>query len=271
MTDRRWLVAVAVAGLTIFALSFVNAWIAHERELRGEGFRLVQIGLGAWRGVGMPVLSAAAVLALLVGLGAFASLRRPAAVAAWLLLAGACVTLALIAAAAWPIGQDGHASSVRLTVGPLVPVGVVLAAVMVVGCAAVARPSSPLVGALVALVVVAVGAGVGARWLGLQWAEGTGQHWDEGSYTRPATAAEPAMTLTIDDGRFSLGDRWSGTWEASGWTVVLDDDPACPGSRGTYHAHGEGESDLRFVKVVDTCEDGARAAALETGIWARDP
>ena len=52
--------------------------------------------------------------------------------------------------------------------------------------------------------------------------------------------------------------------------MVIDDDPACPGSRGTYHAHGEADEGLRFVKVVDTCADGARARDFETGIWLRD-
>ena len=41
--------------------------------------------------------------------------------------------------------------------------------------------------------------------------------------------------------------------------------------RGTYHAHGAADDELRFVKVVDMCDDGARAADLETGIWERDP
>ena len=29
--------------------------------------------------------------------------------------------------------------------------------------------------------------------------------------------------------------------------------------------------DLRFVKIVDTCRDGERAADLESGIWVRQP
>jgi hypothetical protein len=52
--------------------------------------------------------------------------------------------------------------------------------------------------------------------------------------------------------------------------VTIDNDPACPDARGTYHAHGEGEADLSFVMVVDPCRDGERAADLETGIWERD-
>ena len=52
MTRRRWLVVIAVAGIAIFGLSFVNLWIVHERVVRGEGYRLVHVFLSAWRGVG---------------------------------------------------------------------------------------------------------------------------------------------------------------------------------------------------------------------------
>ena len=82
---------------------------------------------------------------------------------------------------------------------------------------------------------------------------------------------EPAETLTIAGDHVTIGDRWEGTWEWSGWTVTVDNDPACPDSRGTYHARDAGEENLRFVKVVDTCAEGARAADLETGIWVRVP
>jgi hypothetical protein len=158
-----------------------------------------------------------------------------------------------------------------MSVGPILPVGALLAALMVLAAGAVARPPAIAIGALAAIGLLALGGGVAARWVGLQWAEGSGEHWAEGSYTRAAAGDLPAATLTIEGGRFAIGERWAGTWESSGWTVVLDDDPSCPDSRGTYHAHGEGEADLRFVKVVDTCEDGARAAALEAGIWVRVP
>ena len=36
MTDRRALMVVAVAGLALFALSFVSGWIVHDREIGGE-------------------------------------------------------------------------------------------------------------------------------------------------------------------------------------------------------------------------------------------
>jgi hypothetical protein len=270
MTRSRWLVAIALAGVAIFALSFVNAWIVHDRELRGEGYRFVQYFLSAWRGLGMPVLTVAAVTALATAGWAVAALRRPS-LPAWPLMAGSVVVLGLMVAVAWPLSQDGHASSVDLSPGLLQPVGMVLGAVMFGGSMAVARPSrrDRLILALVAVAVIVAGAG--ARNLGLQLAEGTGRHWSEGSYTRPATGDRPAATLTIGDGTFRVDDRWAGTWEWSGWTVVIDDDPACPGSRGTYHAHGEADEGLRFVKVVDTCADGERAADFETGIWARVP
>lgn len=271
MTARGWWLVVAVSGIAIFGLSFVNGWIEHDRELLGEGYRHVRTGLGAWRTRGMPILTAAALLALVVGLGALVSARRPRMVPAGAMLIGSMVVLGLVAAHAMPLEQDGHASSVRLGIGPLLPIGALLAAAMVAGSAAAARPSRRSIGILVAGGVAVVLLGTGARWVGLQWAEGTGEHWADGSYRRPALADQPATTLTIEDGQYRLGDRWAGTWESSGWTVVLDDDPACAGSRGTYHAHGEGEADLRFVKVVDTCEDGARAATLESGIWERQP
>jgi hypothetical protein len=270
MTRTRWLVAITVAGVAIFGLSFVNAWIVHDREVRGEGYRYVQYFLSAWRGVGMPVLTVAAVTALATAGWAVGVIRRPS-LAAWPLMAGSVLVLGLMVAAAWPLSQDGHASSVDLSPGLLLPAGMVLAAVMFGGSMAVARPSrrERLVLAVVAVAVIVAGAG--ARNLGLQLAEGTGRHWSEGSYARPGTADRVAATLTIGDGTFRVDERWSGTWEWSGWTVVVDGDPACPGSRGTYHAHGEEDEALRFVKVVDTCQDGERAADFETGIWERLP
>ena len=121
------------------------------------------------------------------------------------------------------------------------------------------------------LAAAAFAGGGGGRWLGLQLAEGGGGHWEVGSYTRTATDGQPSETMTLTGETYRIGEAWSGTFESSGWTVVLDDDPACPTARGTYHGHAVDEADLRFVKVVDPCMDGARAADLETGIWRRDP
>lgn len=218
----------------------------------------------------MPVLTIAAFGALATALYALILRRRPSMVKLPL-LAGAVIVLGLVLSAAWPVARDGHASSVRLSVGFLLPLGAVLAGSMVVAAVNVIRPPRRWLVVTAGALAVALAAGVGGRWVGLQVAEGTGRHWSDGSYTRTATGSEPTETLVISDARVVIGDRWQGTWEWSGWTVVIDNDPACAGSRGTYHAHGVNEADLRFVKVVDTCEDGARGDDLETGIWYRDP
>jgi hypothetical protein len=270
VTRQRSLAVVAVAGVAIFALSLVNAWIVHDREVRGEGFRFVQTIASAWRGPGLPVLTIGVVAALTTGIGALLAWTGRVRVPGWALFLGAALALGLIGSAAWPVSQDGHASSVDLSPGLLLPVGLVLALAMVGGTFVVARPPTRVLGAAALIAVVAFGGGAAGRWFALQQVEGTGRHWSEGSYTRTATGGEPTETLTISGDRVEIGDRWAGSWEWSGWTVVIDNDPACPDSRGTYHAHGVGEEDLRFVMVVDTCQDGARAADLQTGIWERD-
>ena len=84
MTDRRALLAVAIAGVAIFALSFVNGWIFLDREVRGEGFRHSEILLSAWRSVAIPVLSLAAIIAAATAVAAIVILSetgRPAALA----------------------------------------------------------------------------------------------------------------------------------------------------------------------------------------------
>ena len=270
MTRTRWLWLVAGAGLAIFALSFVQGWIVQEREIRGEGYRFVQIFLSAWRGAAIPVTAAAAISALLVAVLAVVTAFGRQAASAPLLLTSALV-MGLIGASAWPVLQSGHASTVRLSAWWLLPVALALGSVMVVGSVAVTRPARRAVAGAVVLAVIAVVGGAGGRWWGLQLAEGTGRHWEVGSYQRTATGGEATATMTLTGQTYAIGDRWSGSFESSGWTVVLDDDPACPGARGTYHAHGVDEEDLRFVKVVDPCMDGARAADLEAGTWERAP
>ena len=270
MTSRRWLAVLVVVGIAIFALSFVNAWIVHDREVRGEGYRFVQHSVSAWRGVGMPVLSLGVVAALAVAVGAAFSLLGRLRVEPWLLVAGSFLTLGLIASTAWPVSQDGHASSVDLSPGIVLPFGFGLAILMVVAAVVLLRPSRRTTVAAAAIGLVALGAGAVGRSFALEAGEGTGRHWSEGSYTRTATEGEPTETLAIAGATVSISERWGGSWEWSGWTIVIDNDPACPDSRGTYHAHGVGDEDLRFVKVVDTCQDGARAADLETGTWERD-
>ena len=269
MTRRRWLLVVAASGLVIFVLSFLGGWLIHDREVLGEGYRSAQVALSAWRGPAVPVLALAVISALVVvGWAALAAWRS--ALPRWPLLWGSVAALGLLLATAAPISQDGHASRVDLTGGPLLALGIAAAVLMVVAAAVVEPPRRRVLAAAVAAVPVLMAVGAGGRWIGLQAAEGSGRHWSEGAYTRVATAGEPTETLTIGDGTFTVADRWSGTWEWSGWTVSLDDDPACPDARGTYHAHGTDGDGLRFVKIVDTCGDGARAADLETGIWERD-
>jgi hypothetical protein len=270
VTSRRWLAVLAVVGIAIFALSFVNAWIVHDREVRGEGYRFVQHSVGAWRGVGMPVLTLGVLAALAVGIGAGLTLLGWLRMTPRLLVAGSSLALGVIASIAWPASQDGHASSIDLSPGIVLPVGIGLAILMVVAAVAVARPSRGVIMAAAAIGVIALFGGALGQSFALDAGAGTGRHWSEGSYTRAATESEPTETLTIAGETVSISDRWRGSWEWSGWTVVIDNDPACPDSRGTYHAHGVGDADLRFVKVVDTCQDGARAADLETGTWVRD-
>ena len=273
MDRSRWLAVIALTGFGLFGLSFADGWILHDRELRGEGYRFVQTSLNAWRSVAVPMLSAGVLAALGTALAAAVHLRNPGVVPGWMPLAGATLALALIGASAVPIAQDGHASSVDLSAGWLSVIGIGLAGLMIVAAAMIAGPSPRLIVVLGLLGAVVFGVGAGGRLLGLQWGEGSGEHWSDGTYRRSATAGAPDQILSIEEGRFAIGDRWAGTWESSGWTVVLISDPACPDARGTYHAHGEGPSgtDLRFVKVVDTCEDGARAADLEAAIWVREP
>ena len=269
MTRTRWLTGVAGAGVAFFALSFVDGWLVQDRELRGEGYRYVQTVVSAWRAAGIPVVALAAVAALVTAAAALAPWRRWRVPAAAPVVTSALV-IALVAAAALPVRQDGHASSVDIRPGALLLVGAALALAMLAGSVAVARPRRGVLIGLAAMAAVA-GAGFGGRWGLLQAAEGTGRHWEEGSYERGATANLPAARLTIGDGTYRIEDGWSGTWQSSGWTVVLTGDPACPDARGTYHAHGEENDALRFVMVVDPCRDGERAAVLQAGIWERAP
>ncbi len=265
-----WLWLVAGAGVAIFALSFVQGWMVQEREVRGEGYRFVQIFLSAWRGAAIPVTAAAAVGALLAALLAVAGVLGRRSISTWMLFSSV-LAVGLIGASAWPVDQSGHASSVSLSPWWVLPMAFGLGGAMVIGSVAVAKPSRRVVAGALVLAVIAVVGGAGGRWWGLQLAEGTGRHWEVGSYERTATEGEATETMMLTGETYVIGERWSGAFESSGWTVVLDDDPACPSARGTYHAHGVDEEDLRFVMVVDPCMDGARAADLQAGTWERTP
>lgn len=271
MTERRWLIVLAVAGLAVFGLSFLDGWILQVREVRGEGYRWAETLYGAWRGIGMPVLTLAASLALLVGVGALLRLSGRWRTPDLALLAGSAGVVGLILASAWPVTHRTHTTTVDLSAWWLLPVGALLALVMLaasIGAAGAGR--RPLLSAgVLAVGVLAIGA-VG-RWQLLAASEGTGRHWTEGQYTRDASGDQPAETLVLTESTYEVAGRWGGELEWSGWTVIFDHDPACPGSRGTYHARDVGETAIRFVKVVDTCLDGERATDFETGIWRRDP
>jgi len=270
MTSSRALAIVAVIGVAIFALSFVNGWILHEREIRGEGYRHSVILLSAWRSVAIPVLSLGALLALATAAAAGARLAGTVSVPGRLLAGGSVASLALIASSVAPIGWNGHTTSVDLTPSALTWVGIGLAALMVATVAVAFPPSRRGWTVLGALGVLVLLAGVGGRQLVLSASGPSNQNWSDGTYVLAADG-QP-VTLVIADGRYRIGSRWAGTWEGSGgWTVALDDDPICPSSRGAYHAHGEGADgvDLRFVMIVDTCEDGERAQLLESGTWER--
>lgn len=271
MTERRWLLVVAVTGIALFGLSFLDAWILQVREVRGEGYRWVETSYGAWRGIGMPVLTLAALLALVVGVSALARLSGRWRTPDLLLLAGSSAALGLVLASAWPVTHRAHTTTVDLTPSWLLPVGALLGLLMGAGSIAVSRVGRRAVLSAAVLVLGVVAIGAVGRWQLLAASEGTGRHWTEGRYTRAGTADQPTETLVLTETTYAVEGRWSGELEWSGWTIIFDHDPACPGSRGTYHARDVGEEDIRFVKVVDTCLDGERAADLETGIWRRDP
>lgn len=270
ISARRAAAVIAIAGLAIFALSFVPAWIFHDRVVTGEGHRDVFVNLSAWQAVAVPIVTAATVLALAVGLVALARAARPERVPGWLLVVGAALVLGLLLASAVPVWQVGHASRVTLTPGWALIVAIGLGVVMVGAAVAPVRPPGRVaIGSVLLALLVVAGGSVG-RSIGLNLREGDGRFWEAGSYTRPATGDEPAETISLDGSTYRIGDRWSGSFEWSGWTVVFDNDPACPDSRGSYHAHPAADAGIYFVRIVDTCLDGERGRDLETGIWARD-
>jgi hypothetical protein len=272
VTVRRATVIVALAGAAIFALSFVNGWIVHDLEVRGEGFRHSEILLSAWRSVAVPVLSIAPMVAIGTTVAALVMLARPGTLPRWLLVAGSLTVLAIVASSLVPLGWNGHTTSIDLRPGLLTVLGLMLASTMLAASIVAAEVNAARWVPIAIVGIVVAGLGVGGRWTVLELSGPSNQNWEDGTYVR--AGADPALTLEIEDGTYRIGDRWAGTWEGGGgWTVALDDDPACPGSRGAYHAHSAGADDagLRFVKIVDTCLDGERARDLEAGIWEREP
>lgn len=270
-SPRAALVVIVVVGVALVALSLVDGWIVHDREIRGEGYRHSQTFISAWRSVAVPVLSLGVVGAAATAALALARLAGVARVPAWTLPAGAVAALALVATSVAPLSSDSHVTSVDLGPGPLTWVGLALGVAMLAAAALVAAPGARgwlVLGVAGAVLLVA---GIGARSFLVTASAPSNQDWSDGTYVLDGSDAP--VELVIDDGTYRIGDRYAGTWEGSGgWTVALDDDPACPGSRGAYHARDEvGDGNLRFVRIVDTCEEGARAELLESGTWVRQP
>jgi hypothetical protein len=264
---RIALIVVLLAGLAILGLSFVPAWLVHDRIVLGEGFRRVHVELSAWTSQSWPVLSAAVLLATLGSALAVARLvRMPHPGSGWVLVA-ACAGLGLAAAGAVPVSQSGHASSVMLTADWGLLVAIALAGAGVVGAAVAAAPTRLVAAACAALVVIIVVGGWGGRVVELNLTEGTGRHYSEGSYTRPATGDQPAETLTFGATTITVGVRWSGQYEGSGRVVSISDDPACPDVRGSYHVDAAAGGGITWEMIVDTCANGARARDLTTGVW----
>jgi hypothetical protein len=270
MRSSRALAVVAVIGIAIFALSFVNGWIVHDREIRGEGYRHSETVLSAWRSVAVPVLTIGVVVALATAVAAVIRLTSIATVPSWLLAAGSVVSLALLATSLAPLGWDGHTTSIDLRPAILTWIGLGLAALMLAAVAVGVPPGMRTWTVLGVVGLAILVGGVAGRQVLLTASGPSNQNWSDGTYV--LDAPDGPVELVIADGTYRLGERWAGAWEGSGgWTVALDDDPACAGARGAYHAHGEGpeDMDLRFVMIVDTCEGGARAELLESGIWER--
>ncbi|HET7521460.1 MAG TPA: hypothetical protein VFK61_07985 [Candidatus Limnocylindria bacterium] len=282
MTRRAALVAVMAGGLLLLAGSFLDGWITHQREVRGEGYRLVTTLMSAWRSPVSPVLPIGIASGVFATVAAAAALLVPVTErlswrAIQVAAAASAGALAVVAAQLVPLGQDGRTSSVDLYPAWAAFAGLLLTAAMLALAWWALRPALTATGARrMAVVVAALGlviaaVAVAGRQVSLLAANPTGEHWSDGTYVRPATGDQPEETLVISDGHFQVGDRWSGTWSGKGLSIIIEDDPACPEARGAYHAHDEGPdgADLRFVALLDRCADGERQQDLETGIWER--
>jgi hypothetical protein len=264
------MLVAAGAGLAI--LSAVPAWLVHRRILMGEGSRLVVSEWNAWQHDSVPVVTAGVLVACAVSLLALARAVRWPRIPAWLLAVGAAAALGLLLGAAWPLEQRIGASSISLSAGVALAVGIVIAALLAAVAMALADRSRLLALGMVLVLALGLTGGIGGRVLGLTLrkaaVDGRG-----GVYARAATDGQPAETLTMRDGAYSAGDRWSGTFVRSGITIVFLDDPACPDTRGSYHAlpadEERGGDRIRLDAILDLCAGGERARDLETGIWVR--
>lgn len=255
---------LAVAGLAValLALSFVPAWLVHHRELQGEGYRSLVIGLTAWqlRSGSLPVLGGAVIV---VTASAVVALALPAA-RRWAIVALAA-SVGLLLAGFVPLTQVGHISRIWITPGWALGVAVVLVSATVALAANVARPGRRVVVVAAMALVVALAAGAGIRALQLQLFEGPSPNWSDGTWRQVDGSSGD---LLIDGRTFRLGE-WSGALEPAGINVIITEDPGCPEARGFYRVRNV-EAGVLWEKVVDVCADGARAEALE-GVWRRAP
>lgn len=267
---RRALTLLVAAGVGIVALSLVPAWLFHVRNVGGHGLTAISVSWSAWEGRAWPFLPVAAALAALLVIVATWSLLRPGRIAPGWPLAVAVACLALLIGSAIPLDRQGYASGVHLTPrwALLGAIGLAVAAVLA-GASRVRRPQW-LAAAAACLVLLAV-ATFGGRVVALDLAEGNPRHYADGTYLRPAADGQPAETLVILDGTFTIGNRWSGTITGRGLVAVLTGDPACPDVRGAYRVFAAGGDDIRWNLIVDLCADGERAADLTTGTWQRQP
>jgi len=259
-----------LAALGIVGISFVPAWLAHDRVVLGEGARRVSIVLSAWRSQSLPVLGTGVALALLAGL--LVALRPWSRSAALLPATVAAAGAGLLVAGLAPVSQTGHASSVTLAPAWALFVAIGLALVVLAVAASSAEHSRRVAGGLVLLVLLGGLGGWGVRSVELGLTEGTGEHYRQGSYTRAAAGGQPTETLVLDATTFRVGDRWSGRYEGSGRVVSIFDDPACPDVRGSYHVDAAGtDGAITWERIIDTCAGGKRAEDLSAGVWQRDP
>jgi hypothetical protein len=258
---RPWIALTGVAILLV-ALSLVPEWLTHHRELRGEGYRSLFVGLTAWqlRSGSLPVIGGAVLIATGIAL---LSLRWPA-VRRWS-VAGLSIAFGLLAAGLVPLSQVGHIS--RLWIGPgwSLVLGLGLVAAMIATAARAARPGRRVLAAAGLAALVAMGGGIAIRFAQLHLVEGPRSNWSDGTHER---VDGRDGQLVLADGTFRL-DGWSGTMEPAGINVILTDDPACPEARGFYRVR-KVEGGVLWELVVDVCADGARSEAL-AGVWRPAP
>jgi hypothetical protein len=268
---RAALLLIGLAGMAVLGLSFVDGWIVHVRHIGGHGLTVLETVVNAWERRSVPVLSAGVLLAAIVAALALWRLTRAdrSARTTGLLLIGCVAALGLLLASAVPLEHEGVVVRVELSAGWPLLVSIGLVSAMTALAALLLAPRPSVLAAAAVLAALLVVAGTGGRALGLALAEGDNRHYADGSYLRMATNGQPTETLLFQQGRYEVGDRWSGRYEGRGLVISLVDDPACPDARGTYRVWGEGEQDIWWQTIVDVCADGERAADLTTGIWVR--